>query len=126
MWRKLIDKDPGSLLPFFDDGTGLMFLGGKGDTIIIYELVDVEPYAHLITRYAQPEPHMAIAKYPRRICDPTICEIDRFAKLHKNSVETVKFQVPRKSALFQEDIFPPAPAGVPSLASEDWLAGSAH
>jgi coronin-1B/1C/6 len=38
-------------------------------------------------------------------------------------VQPVSFQVPRKSDLFQADIFPDAYAGVPSMESKEYFAG---
>ena len=42
---------------------------------------------------------------PKRGVDTTKCEIVRFYKLHPNKIEPVSFTVPRKSELFQADIY---------------------
>lgn len=63
---------------------------------------------------------------PKRVCDASICEIDRFLRLTNNVVEVVSFIVPRKTQAthFQSDIFPPAPSGEPGLTAARWLSGA--
>ena len=52
------------------------------------------------------------------------CEIERMFKLTpKGQIEVVSFTVPRKSTLFQEDIFPDTKDMVAVLSAEQWLAG---
>jgi len=41
----------------------------------------------------------------------------------KEGIVPISFQVPRKSDLFQKDLFPDAYAGVPSLEAKEWLSG---
>lgn len=61
---------------------------------------------------------------PKRGCDIKNCEIGRFYKLHsKGLCEVISFTVPRKSDIFQEDIYPDTPASIPSLTAEEWASG---
>jgi len=60
---------------------------------------------------------------PKRACDTTKCEIAHCLRLMKDSVVPISFQVPRKSDLFQKDLFPDAYAGVPSLEAKEYLSG---
>jgi coronin-1B/1C/6 len=56
---------------------------------------------------------------PKRALDVPACEIARFLKLTpKDMVIPVSMQVPRKSELFQDDIFPDTYAGVPTSTVE--------
>jgi len=41
----------------------------------------------------------------------------------KDSIVPISFQVPRKSDLFQKDLFPDAYAGVPSMESKEYFKG---
>ncbi len=41
----------------------------------------------------------------------------------KDYIEPVSFQVPRKSDMFQEDLYPDTYAGIPALTSEEWFGG---
>lgn len=61
---------------------------------------------------------------PKRGCDILNCEIARFFKLHSRGfVEVISFTVPRKSDLFQEDIFPDTQAPEPAMTAEEWMSG---
>ncbi len=54
---------------------------------------------------------------PKRGVNVMGCEIARRLKLTSNSVEPLSFIVPRKSEMFQPDIFPDCYAGVPALSA---------
>jgi len=41
----------------------------------------------------------------------------------KEAIVPISFQVPRKSDLFQKDLFPDAYAGVPSMEAKEYLSG---
>ena len=61
---------------------------------------------------------------PKRGCDLNKCEVTKFFKLHpKGFVEVISFTVPRKSTLFQDDIFPDTKDFVPVITAEEWIAG---
>jgi len=52
-------------------------------------------------------------------------EIVRFFKLHtsKNMIEPISMIVPRKSEMFQDDIYPPTASSCPSLTADEWISG---
>jgi coronin-1B/1C/6 len=52
------------------------------------------------------------------------CETARLMKLTNNSVEPLCFFVPRKSEVFQEDLYPDTISPEPSHTADEWLAGS--
>jgi coronin-2 len=58
---------------------------------------------------------------PKRGCETLQCEIFRFYKLHatKDLVEPISMIVPRKSEIFQDDIYPETAAPTPALTGED-------
>lgn len=61
---------------------------------------------------------------PKRGCDIKNCEIGRFFKLHsKGLCEVISFTVPRKSDLFQEDIYPDTASSIPALTADEWISG---
>merc|ERR1712100_974375 len=60
---------------------------------------------------------------PKRICNTRKCEIAISYNLYKNWINPVSFVVPRKSQLFNKDIFPDTYAGKPALDSASWAAG---
>merc|ERR1712072_423271 len=60
---------------------------------------------------------------PKRACDVMKCEVSRFLKLTSRAVEPLSFIVPRKSELFQDDIFPDTYAGQASMSADELFAG---
>ena len=57
---------------------------------------------------------------PKRGVDVMQCEITRFYKLNtsRNIVEPVSMIVPRKTEVFQDDIYPETAAPIPALTGE--------
>lgn len=125
-----VDKASGVLTPFFDYDTGVMFVSGKGDTSIRYnEIVPDKPYCHFLSTF-QDSAFGTIntcAWTPKRYLDTTKCEIAKALVLYRSSgsekIVPVSFQVPRKSDLFQRDLFPDTYAGKPALSADAWLKG---
>ncbi|XP_026581869.1 coronin-6-like, partial [Pseudonaja textilis] len=46
-----------------------------------------------------------------------------FYKLHERKCEPIVMTVPRKSDLFQDDLYPDTPGPEPALEADEWLAG---
>jgi len=55
--------------------------------------------------------------------DVTTCEIARLLKLTATAVEPISFNVPRKSDIFQDDLYPPTYSGEASLNAGEWFSG---
>ena len=60
---------------------------------------------------------------PKRCVNVMGCEIARLLKLTSNSVEPLSFIVPRKSEMFQPDIFPDCYAGTPAMDADEFFGG---
>lgn len=118
-----IDVDSSLLYPYYEPGTGLLFLTGRGASMIFYEINNEEPYAHFVNKASLQGTYSVAASIPKRFCEVNTCEIARFLKLSTSTVDTVSFIVPRKSGWFQEDIYPPVPSGEPGISGKEWLAG---
>jgi coronin-1B/1C/6 len=120
-----IDNSNGVMFIFYDPDTGIVFLCGKGDTMIRYfEVNDDPPYIHFLNQYQSPDPQRGITCLPKRGVNVNICEIARFYKLHtKGLCEIIPMTVPRKSELFQDDLFPDTPGDIPALTAEEWIGG---
>jgi len=122
--KQNVDTSSGLLMPFFDKDTNVLFLAGKGDgNIRYYEVVDEAPYIHYLTEFKSSTPQRGMAMLPKRAVNVSDCEIVRMLKLGTKLMEPISFQVPRKSDLFQADIFPACFAGEPALTSEQWTGG---
>jgi len=119
-----IDTAAGILMPFYDNDTNVLFLAGKGDgNVRYYELVDEAPYIYFLSEYKSATPQRGMGWCPKTSVDTTTCEIARLLKLTASAVEPISFNVPRKSDIFQDDLYPPTFAGEPSLNASEWFHG---
>eukprot|EP00286_Rhodomonas_abbreviata_P021268 CAMPEP_0181309598 /NCGR_PEP_ID=MMETSP1101-20121128/12098_1 /TAXON_ID=46948 /ORGANISM="Rhodomonas abbreviata, Strain Caron Lab Isolate" /LENGTH=410 /DNA_ID=CAMNT_0023416091 /DNA_START=185 /DNA_END=1413 /DNA_ORIENTATION=+ len=120
-----IDIASGTLLPFFDPDTSLLYLAGKGDTNIRYfEIEDTDPFQYYLAQFLGKDPQRGLCMVPKRGLDVDKCEITRFLRLSQNAIEPVSFSVPRKGDQFQSDIYPDTFAGKCSLSGADWFNGA--
>ncbi|KAK2829758.1 hypothetical protein Q7C36_017748 [Tachysurus vachellii] len=119
-----LDTSSGVLLPFFDPDTGIVYLCGKGDSSIRYfEVTDEAPYVHYLSMYSSKESQKGMGYMPKRGLEVNKCEIARFYKLHERKCEPIVMTVPRKSDLFQEDLYPDTIGPEPSVEADEWFAG---
>jgi hypothetical protein len=122
-----IDSGMGVLFPFWDEGTKMVYIVGKGDTQIRYfEITDESPYVFFLSMYQSNVPQRGVGVLPKQHVDYMHCEVMRFFKVQhtKGIVEPIAMTVPRKSDMFQKDIFPPVPAGKPAMTADEWLSGT--
>jgi len=113
-------------MPYYDNDLGVLYLAGKGDgTISYFELVNDDRKLYTLGIYRNADPQKGGGWVPKRGLDPMRCEVARFLKLTAKSVIPVSFVVPRKAGneVFQQDIFPNALAGKPSLEASEWISG---
>lgn len=119
-----VDNASGLLIPFFDEDTGVLFLAGKGDgNIRYYEITDEKDWIYYLSEYKSNVPQVGMGWMPKRGVNVSTCEIARLYKATGNMVEPISFQVPRKSDMFQDDIFPDTSSGEPSLTADEWSGG---
>uniref|UniRef100_A0A3Q2Z6P4 Coronin n=1 Tax=Hippocampus comes TaxID=109280 RepID=A0A3Q2Z6P4_HIPCM len=121
-----VDVSPSTLIPFYDQDTGVVFLTGKGDTRVhIYEIVPEDPYFEECSSFKSPEPHklQGLAFLPKSECNVREVEIAVALMLTKTTVEPVVFKMPRvKREFFQDDLYPDTPAcWEPALSASAWL-----
>jgi len=122
--REEIDAQSGMLYPFYDSDNGIVFLAGKGEpSVSYYEIDDNNPYVHYLSSASQGKNMRGIGFMPKRGCDPTVNEIAKFYKLTSDRCEIISMRVPRKSELFQNDIFPPFESEEPGLTADEWFEG---
>jgi WD40 repeat protein len=119
-----IDTGSGILMPFYDNDTNVLFLAGKGDgNIRYYELVDEAPYIYFLSEYKSATPQRGMGWVAKTNLDTSTCEIARLLKVTASAVEPISFNVPRKSDIFQDDLYPPTFSGEPTLSSSEWFSG---
>jgi len=120
--RQTVDSSSGILMPFYDWDTNIVFLAGKGDGNIRYfELADDQLY--FLSEFKSSTPQRGLTMMPKRGVNVSDCEIVAFYKLSVKILEPISFQVPRKSDIFQDDIFPDTASGEPALTADEWVSG---
>uniref|UniRef100_A0A8C5RC25 Coronin n=1 Tax=Laticauda laticaudata TaxID=8630 RepID=A0A8C5RC25_LATLA len=119
-----MDTSNGVLLPFYDPDTNILYLCGKGDSSIRYfEVTEEPPYVHYLNTFSSKEPQRGMGFMPKRGLDVNKCEIARFFKLHERKCEPIIMTVPRKSDLFQDDLYPDTAGPEAALEAEEWFEG---
>ncbi|XP_070492488.1 coronin-1C-like isoform X2 [Chironomus tepperi] len=119
-----IDSSSGIMQPFYDAETKTLYLCGKGEGCIrYYEIVDEAPYIYYLNQFISGQPQKSLGWMPKRALNVATCEIFRFYKLHAtgNVVEPISFIVPRKSSLFQADIYPDTLSTTPAMNINEWF-----
>jgi hypothetical protein len=83
-------------------------------------VLDEAPWIFYLSQFISGAPQRGFGVLPKRGCDTMQCEIFRFYKLHatKDMVEPISMIVPRKSEIFQDDIYPETAAPTPSLTGK--------
>jgi coronin-1B/1C/6 len=82
------------------------------------------PFVHYINTYQTSDPQRGIGMMPKRGCDTNTCEIGRFYRLNNNGFcQVVSMTVPRKSELFQEDLYPDTASDTPAITADEWAGG---
>jgi len=123
---ELVDSSSGVLFPYYDHDTRIVYVAGKGDgNVRFYEMLNEAPWVFYLNQFISGSPQRGLGVLPKRGCDTARCEIFRFYKLHatKDLVEPIAMIVPRKSEMFQDDIYPETAAPTPSLTAEEWISG---
>ncbi|XP_067687818.1 coronin-1C-like isoform X3 [Haliotis asinina] len=120
-----LDNSNGVIFPLYDADVNMVYLCGKGDSQIRYfEVTDEEPYVHYLNTYQSKESGRGVGFMPKRGLNVNNCEIARIYKLHNSGLcEVIPFTVPRKSELFQDDLYPDTPSDTPALSAEEWFGG---
>jgi len=125
--KAAMDNSAGLLMPFYDEDSEILFLVGKGDGNLRYYEIDKDaPPAEMvnfISTYASNEPTAGCASMPKRGCDVGTNEIVRLYKQTGTVLQPLSFKVPRKSDIFQDDIFPDCRSDEASISHEKWFAG---
>ncbi|XP_058837542.1 coronin-1C-like isoform X2 [Topomyia yanbarensis] len=124
--QEVIDSSSGVVTPYFDYDTKMIYLAGKGDgNIRYYEVVDEPPYVYYLNQFLSGQPQKALGFMPKRGVNVSQCEVFRFYKLHAtgNICEPISMIVPRKSTLFQNDLYPDTLANIPAIGAKEWFQG---
>jgi len=119
-----MDNGAGLMMPFFDEDTSVLYLPGKGDVGIRYfEVVPDSPYLHHIETFRGNKAQIGMASVPKYSLDTSVCEVTRLLKLQSSEIIPISFCVPRKSTLFQDDIYPDTRGPTGSITAEEYFGG---
>ena len=124
-----LDQAAGVIVPYYDCDTKVLYLCGKGDgNIRYYEMSKDKPFAFALSEYRSTQAAKGSCFLPKRGLNVMACETARCLKLTSQNgngiVEPLSFIVPRKSDAFQDDIFPDAFCGAPSMTADEWSAAA--
>lgn len=119
-----VDQGAGTIMPFYDGDTSVLYLAGKGDgNIRYYEITSGDAFCYPLSEYRSNVSAKGMAMVSKRGLNFKENETARLLKLTSTSVEPLSFRVPRKAKGFQEDLYPDTPSFEPVHASpDDWLA----
>ncbi|KAJ9472042.1 Coronin-A [Diplonema papillatum] len=121
-----IDSQSGVLMPYIDEDTNMMYLGGKGDgNIRSYELWEETTPITELDCFSSSNPAKGLCLMPKTSLDIRNCEVAKIMKLEINAIVPISFKLPRKTAQaeFQADVFPPTFALEPAMTAGDFFAG---
>ncbi|KAI1711008.1 type of WD40 repeat domain-containing protein [Ditylenchus destructor] len=111
--------------PIMQDELDTSNAGKNGDCAIrYYEINNDYPFVHYINTYTTSEPQRALAFMPKRGMNSIENEINRIYKVTtKGVVDILQFFVPRKSDLWQADLYPDTRSTIPALSAEEFVEG---
>lgn len=121
----VMDSASSVLMPHFDSDINLLWLFGKGDGSV--QFLEVRNDAKKVVplgMYRNATPQKGGCFLPKVGLDVMKCEVARFFKLTQKDVIPLHFIVPRKSELYQEDLYPESFAGRAACSAQDWLGGA--
>ncbi|CAI7655218.1 unnamed protein product [Penicillium glandicola] len=120
---KTLDSISGVCMPFWDDGTNMLYLAGRGDGNIRYFELENDKFEFL-SEHKSADPQRGVAFMPKRGVNMHENEVARAYKtVNDQYIEPVSFIVPRRSENFQDDIYPPTAGVTPAMSSSEWLSG---
>ncbi|XP_027141691.1 coronin-7 isoform X1 [Larimichthys crocea] len=120
-----LSTSSGTLIPLFDDDTGLLILAGMGDTVVDCFEVSSEPSLSQVSHCLMDTSTRGVAMVPKWTLDVTSCEVMRVLQLTDSCIVPISYQVPRKHTgqEFHEDLYPDTVGTTPAMSAEEWWQG---
>lgn len=116
----------GTVIPLFDDDTGLLVLAGMGDTVIdCFEVSTSEPSLTQVSHCLTDASTRGVCVLPKLELDVMSCEVVRVLQLTDSHIVPISYQVPRKNSgqEFHADLFPDTAGTAPAMSAEEWWQG---
>ena len=124
MIRRGIDHGAGSLVPYVDQDSGLLYVLGRGDTTL--SLIDTTDQMAVLQRtVVSTHTSYGYALLPKPCLDVFDCEVGRLLNLTSKTILPVGMHVPRRSHReLHEDLFPPTASTLKAaLTPQEWMTG---
>ncbi|KAH7061073.1 actin-binding protein-like protein [Macrophomina phaseolina] len=120
---EILDSISGVCMPFWDDGTQILYLAGKGDGNIRYFEYEHDKFEFL-SEYKSVDPQRGVAFMPKRGVNLHENEVAlAYKTVNDNYIEPIPFIVPRRAEVFQEDIYPPTTGLKPGMSAAEFWEG---
>lgn len=105
-----LDTQSSPLLPMYEEGSGVIYCGGKGDgNVPFVELCRDDRIIACQGSYDSAEPERGLCLIPRKYLDVKSVEISRMLKLSTESLRALHWRTPRnRQEYFQDDIYQPS------------------
>ncbi|XP_073350573.1 coronin-7 [Pagrus major] len=116
----------GTLIPLFDDDTGLLILAGMGDTVVdCFEVSSSEPLLSQVSHCLTDISTRGVAMVPKLALDVMSCEVMRVLQLTDSCIVPISYQVPRKQSgqEFHDDLYPDTVGTTPAMVADEWWQG---
>ena len=118
------DSSTSPLLPMYEEGSGIIYCGGKGDGHVRFvELCKDDRIVAAMGQYDSSEPERGLCLLPRQYLNVMSVECSRMFKLSPESLRMLHWRTPRnRTEYFQDDIFGPSrDTRFPLMEVVDWL-----
>lgn len=118
------DTSSSAMLPMYEEGSGIIYVGGKGDGHIRFvELCHDDRVVAISGIHESSSPERGLCLLPRKHCDIMKCEVSRMLKLSTESMHVLHWRVLRSHPeYFQDMIYPPVrDTHAPLMQVVDWL-----
>lgn len=123
-----LDRSNSQLLPYYDDDTGLCFMGSIGDRQIHFYSIDInedkESTVEKLSTHKCPDLIKGLCFRSKFDLDVKNVEVARAFRLGDEEIREITFNVPRKRKdYFQDDIYVPTRSLEPIYTGDEWLQG---
>nr|AFZ78831.1 putative WD-40 repeat-containing protein [Coptotermes formosanus] len=101
------DHNSGNFFPMYQEGSGIIFLGGKGETSIKFcEICADDRVIASSGSFDSTDQERGLCLVPSSFLNFMGCEVARVLKLGSDSLRAVRFTVPRqRKEFFQDDLY---------------------
>jgi WD40 repeat protein len=120
------DNSSSPLLPMYEEGSGIIYCGGKGDGHVRFvELCHDDRIVASMGCFDSSEPERGLCLMPRQFLNVMTVECSRMFKLSPESLRMLHWRTPRnRLECFQDDIFGPSrDTRNPLMEVMDWEDG---